>query len=234
MRSSSAASLLTRRRLGTNSPNGSGRLTMGSRRCGLGSSRFSRFREARDKAPYPLLEGISSGVAERCQGKRPGDYLRPFCLLGFSPLTPMPIIPNQRSVVVAVIVTAVVFATLLLLVVLSTGPGPSAPVYSIVIGNESYSFETVTVFGPHWSNFSYRGVTFEFEVWCNVPSPAGAMLCGNVTEANGSAYPFSFWEPGGPLPTQPRPWVTWISPDALEGVQYEPDSGGLAHLLVAV
>jgi hypothetical protein len=100
-----------------------------------------------------------------------------------------------------------------------------------VIGNERYSYENVTVFGPSWSNFSYRGVTFGFHVWCGPPTPAGATLCGNATELTGTSYPFSFFEPGGPA--IPRPWVTWISPDGQEGVQFEPDSGGLAHLLVA-
>ena len=147
--------------------------------------------------------------------------------------SPMPDNSYRWSAAVAVIVTAVVLGTLLLLVVLNPSTGPSAPASTVVIGSERYSFETVTVFGPSWSNFTYQGVTFGFHVWCGPVTPGGATLCGNATEVNGSTYPFSFWEPGGPPPTQPRPWVTWISPDRLEGVQFEPDSGGLAHLLVA-
>jgi hypothetical protein len=108
----------------------------------------------------------------------------------------------------------------------------ATPALSTVNG-VSYSYEQVNVFGPHWSNFTYRNVTFSFVVWCGPVNLSGACLCGNVTEQNGASYPFSFWEPGGPPPDRPLPWETWIAPDAHAGVQFEPDSGGQARLLVA-
>ena len=142
----------------------------------------------------------------------------------------MPAIPYSRHLTVAALAAVVTIGTLVLLSLSSPAPSPGANV--VVIGNERYSYENVTVFGPSWSNFTYEGMAFSFHVWCGPVTPGGATLCGNVTGPGGAAYPFSFFEPGGPPPTQPKPWVTWISPNGLAGVQFEPDSGGLAHLLV--
>jgi hypothetical protein len=139
----------------------------------------------------------------------------------------MPTVPKRQSVPATTIAMAVVFGTLFVLVEF----GSPFPTNAIVIGGERYSSENVTVFGPTWSNFTDRGVTFGFHVWCGPVTPGGATLCGNATEPNGISYPFSFFDFGGPPPTQPRPWVTWISPDRQEGVQFEADSGGLAHLM---
>lgn len=96
------------------------------------------------------------------------------------------------------------------------------------IGPRLNTFESVSLFGPNaaWQNFSYRGVTFGFHLWCQ-SSPGGGELCGNATEAGGAVYPYSFSD--GP-PSFAPPWQTWVSPNGHEAVQYR--MGGLAHLLV--
>jgi len=96
-----------------------------------------------------------------------------------------------------------------------------------LVGYRLYSFEAESVFGPAWSNYTYRGVTFEFHVWCAI-TPGGGELCGNVTESNGSTFPFSFWDA---RLSQGSQWETWVAPDSEVAIQYE--TGGLAHLLVA-
>jgi len=108
----------------------------------------------------------------------------------------------------------------------------STPV--IVLNGVTYTYEKVTIFGPSWSNFTYRDVTFSFEVWCGPVSLGGAPICGNASEANGPTYPFSFWENGGAPPVGPVPWERWVAPDGHEAVEFEPDSGGQARLLVAM
>ncbi len=95
-----------------------------------------------------------------------------------------------------------------------------------VIGSRLYSFESESLFGPPWSNFTYQGVTFEFHLWCEITSAAGK-ICGNPTESGGARYSYSFWDG---LPSPFLSWQTWVSPDGHEAVQYR--EGGLAHLLV--
>lgn len=96
------------------------------------------------------------------------------------------------------------------------------------IGARLYSFEAESLFGQSWSNFTYRGVTFGFHLWCLITS-GGGKICGNATESSGAAHPYSFWDgPPSPSPS----WQTWVSPDGHEAVQYR--VGGLAHLLVQV
>jgi hypothetical protein len=118
-----------------------------------------------------------------------------------------------------------------IVVVLLVASVPAGPGMAVV-GGLAYASETEIIFGPHTSNFTFRGVQFAFEVWCDAPSLAGAELCGNATGPDGVAHPFTFWEYGGPPTTSPRPWETWIAPGGNEGVLFEPDSGGLVRLLV--
>jgi hypothetical protein len=130
----------------------------------------------------------------------------------------------QRTVrlVVAFGVDAVILVTALALPISQEASG-----YTLV-GFQLYSFEAAELFGnASWLNFTYRGVTFEFHLWC-LAGPAAGEICGNATEADGHRYSFSVWD--GPPTLEPR-WETWVSPDAHEAVQYQ--QGGLAHLLVA-
>jgi hypothetical protein len=100
-----------------------------------------------------------------------------------------------------------------------------------LIGFRLYSFESETVYGQAGSNYSFHEVTFEFHLWCGSITPGGAELCGNVTESSGARFAFSFFDGG--LPGGSHPWLTWVAPDSNEAVEYESNSGGLAHLLVA-
>ena len=96
------------------------------------------------------------------------------------------------------------------------------------IGLRLYSFESESLFGQSWSNFTYHGVTFEFHLWCLI-TPAAGEICGNATESGGVRYSYSFMDgPPSPSPS----WQTWVAPDGHEAVQYR--QGGLAHLLVQV
>lgn len=93
------------------------------------------------------------------------------------------------------------------------------------IGLRMYSYESVSLFGnvPAWQNYSYRGVTFEFHLWCGI-TPAGGTICGNATQPDGAETPYSFWDGLN------SGWQTWVSPDGYDAVQYH--VGGTAHLLV--
>jgi len=129
------------------------------------------------------------------------------------------------TAILAVVTTAIVVTILVLLWV----PNSLVPSGYTMIGSRLYSYETENVFGSTWSNFSYRGVTFAFHVWCATTSAAGE-LCGNVTESNGGTFPFQFSD--GPPSPQPY-WETWVAPDDQSAIQFESLSGGLVHLLVA-
>ncbi len=86
-----------------------------------------------------------------------------------------------------------------------------------LIGVRLYSFESRSLFGNQWVNYSYRGVTFSFDLWCGIPSAAGGVICGNATDPSGTTHPYSFFD--GPPQFNP-PWQTWVSPDFHEAVQY--------------
>ena len=143
-----------------------------------------------------------------------------------APLSP------ARFMVVAAVAIAVVLGSVGLLALLGPSPSTPPPAHSIVVGNERYYYENVTVPEPGWSNFSFFGVTFGFHAWCSAVTPGGVSVCGNATGVNGISYPFAFWE--GPPPNPTQPWQTWISPGGHEGVQFESDSGGLLRLLVVM
>ena len=98
-----------------------------------------------------------------------------------------------------------------------------------VVGGRPYSFESESLFGTRgsWQNYTYRGVTFGFHLWC-LATPVAGELCGNATEPSGVSYPYSFSD-GPPSPTPA--WQTWNAHDAHEAVQYR--EGGIVHLLVA-
>jgi hypothetical protein len=137
---------------------------------------------------------------------------------------------TRRLVPVLIIVASGAIAVTLVFLSLPIRPETSGVTR---IGLQTYSFEAEDVFGPHWSNFSFDGVLFEFVVWCGSPSLAGASLCGGVSQPGGPVYHFTFWEAGGAPRVTPGPWETWVSPNVHEAVQFESDSGGLVHLLVA-
>jgi len=133
---------------------------------------------------------------------------------------------------VAVVAGAVILGGLAL--VLTLVPSGSSPklANTIVVDNESYYFENVTILVPGWSNFTFSGVVFGFHAYCGGVTPGGAAVCGNVSPSIGVSYPFSFWI-GLSNSTQ-----TWISPSGHEGAQFIPYSGGLhrfnlVRLLVA-
>jgi hypothetical protein len=104
-----------------------------------------------------------------------------------------------------------------------------------MVGSTLYTYETVYPFGSAMSNFTYRGVQFDFHapVTC-LQNPGGGNLCALVTQSNGVTFWFnltfgppceSIW---GGL------WHTWISPNQQEGVEIrECDSSMPFHLLVA-
>jgi hypothetical protein len=107
-------------------------------------------------------------------------------------------------------------------------PYALTPAGEILIGGRDYTYESQSLFNNgSWQNYTYRGVTFEFHLWCFISS-GGAELCGNATESPGVSFPYSFSD--GPTQINPQ-WQTWIAPDGHEGVQYK--QGGSARLLVA-
>lgn len=133
--------------------------------------------------------------------------------------------PRRRTwVLLAAGVGAAGIAVVLLGVYVLVPPGYTT------VGIHRYAYESEELFGDtgSWQNYSYRGVTFEFHLWCEV-SPGGGTLCGHATEADGTSYAYSFSD-GPPVSGEP-PWQTWVAPDSHEAVQYQ--QGGHAHLLVA-
>jgi hypothetical protein len=96
------------------------------------------------------------------------------------------------------------------------------------VDGRPYSLVSESLFGnSSWLNYSYRGVTFGFHLWCSV-SPGGGEVCGNATESGGTSYRYAFSDG---LPQVDPGWQTWVAPDGHEAVQYR--MGGLVHLLVA-
>jgi len=136
-------------------------------------------------------------------------------------MSPIP----RKSAIVATLV-AVLGVTISLAVL--TIPIPPGPPGSEFINGTSYTSESESLFGNgSWLNYSYRGVTFGFHLWCLI-TPGGGEICGNATESTGGSYSYSFWD--GPPQVNPA-WQTWIAPDSHEAVQYK--QGGMVHLLVA-
>jgi hypothetical protein len=131
-----------------------------------------------------------------------------------------------------VLLTGAAAASLVAIVLVTLSvPLWDVPSGELWIGGHLYSYERESLSGEGngWLNFTYRGVTFGFHMWCGPPSPGGATLCGNATGADGVPHPYSFSD--GPPTVGPAPWQTWIGPDAHEAVQYQ--QGGMVRLLVA-
>jgi hypothetical protein len=134
--------------------------------------------------------------------------------------------PVPRKWASVVIVAAIIGVSVSLAILAFSLSQESAG--QISINGKTYSFESESLFGnASWLNYSYRGVTFGFHLWCLV-TPAAGVVCGNATESTGISYPYSFSD--GPPSPNPS-WQTWVAPDGHEAVQYK--LGGLVHLLVA-
>ncbi|MCI4347678.1 MAG: hypothetical protein L3J97_03555 [Thermoplasmata archaeon] len=132
---------------------------------------------------------------------------------------------RRHWTLLAIVLGVVGVAVSIVLVSILIFQAPSG--YEVVNG-KSYSFESESLFGnAAWLNYSYRGVTFGFHLWCQA-GPAAARVCGNATESGGLSYSYAFWD--GPPQLNPT-WHTWTAPDQFEAVQYE--QGGLVHLLGA-
>jgi len=131
---------------------------------------------------------------------------------------------------VGLVVAAVAVTTVLVLLNLPIRQESSG--YQLV-GLRLYASESESIFGPPgWSNFTFRGATFDFQVYCepnpSLPLPLGA-ICGSARESNGAPSSFTFFEPE--VPRFYPPWQNWVAPDGTVAVEYHP--GGPVHLLVA-
>ena len=102
------------------------------------------------------------------------------------------------------------------------------PAGMILVHSTQFSYQTESLFGNEsFLTYRFGGSTFTFHLWCAI-SPAGGIVCGNVTEPDGERYAYQFSD--GPTVVGPAPWQTWIAPNGLVGVQYQ--QGGTARLLV--
>ncbi|MGA8663736.1 MAG: hypothetical protein WB809_01520 [Thermoplasmata archaeon] len=134
--------------------------------------------------------------------------------------------PRRRNWLVLAGILAAVGIVISLVILFSPLPGGSSG--EELVNGKLYSFESESIFGgAAWLNYSYRGVTFGFHLWCLV-TPAFGEVCGNATEPSGVSYAYAFSD--GP-PEFHVTWQTWVAPDAHEAVEYR--QGGTIHLLVA-
>ena len=132
---------------------------------------------------------------------------------------------DRRAIAVGIGIVAVLCG-LILLSVLTPVHGTTPRTGAVVIGNERYAYENVTVREPGWSNFTFFGVTFVFLAWCAGTAASGVGVCVTVSasmEVFGTIFGFD---------ANSTP-MTWFSPDGHEGIIFEPYSGDLARLLVA-
>ena len=132
---------------------------------------------------------------------------------------------RRRIAIVAAVAGAV--AVVVTLVVLSVPMAEVSSGYQM-IGPRLFAFESESLFGAAWSNYSFRGVQFEFHLWCSA-GPGGGVVCGSAGAPGADSYPYAFTD--GPPQVDPS-WQTWVSPDGHEAVEYR--MGGQVHLLVAV
>jgi hypothetical protein len=103
-----------------------------------------------------------------------------------------------------------------------------------LLGPHLYAYESESIFGAtSWSNFSYRGGSFSFQVDC-APSPPppgpSRTICGAAAAPGGPTSNFTFFEPEVPsvFPT----WQSWVSPSGTIAVDFDP--GGIVRLMVAL
>ncbi|MGP8073052.1 MAG: hypothetical protein ACLPZM_07985 [Thermoplasmata archaeon] len=134
--------------------------------------------------------------------------------------------PKRRKWILVAVVAAVGVVTVSL-VLLALPISQESSGYQLLNGR-LYFFQSESLFGKAaWQNYSYRGVTFGFHLWCAI-TPAAGEVCGNATESGGVSHPYSFSDG----PPQPNPsWQSWVAPDSHEAVEYT--LGGLVHLLVS-
>ncbi len=134
--------------------------------------------------------------------------------------------PRRLYLLIAAITLVAVTGLVLLVLFLPVQQESSG--YTMV-GPRLYSYESEELFGANsgWENYSYRGVTFGFHLWCET-TPAAGTLCGNATGSDGVAHSYSFSD-GSPQ-IGPPSWEIWVSPNGHEAVEYQ--QGGLVHLLV--
>jgi hypothetical protein len=121
------------------------------------------------------------------------------------------------------------------MVVLLWVPISEVPFGYTMIGFQPYAYETVYPSNSPTSNFSYRGVLFDFQALppadC-LQNPGGGNLCASATESHGATFWFnvSFGPPCHSLGT----WITWVSPNQHEAVESEECATTTPfHLLVA-
>jgi hypothetical protein len=133
---------------------------------------------------------------------------------------------RRRCTILGVIGVAVALSVVLLLLLVPVSQEPAGYTF---LGPRLYSYESESLFGPGtgWENFTFRGVTFGFHLWCAIRIDVGT-VCGNATGPNGVAHPYDFAD--GLPRAGPATWETWVSPDGHEGVEYQ--DGGQVHLLV--
>jgi hypothetical protein len=134
---------------------------------------------------------------------------------------------RRRWILIGSVVVAIAVTATLALLLLPISQEPSG--YQIV-GLRLYSFEDETVFGSEgtgWHNYSHRGATFAFQVYC--PSIPVGKICAWVTEPDGSNLSFSFFAAEVPGDSA---WESWVAPDGAVASEYHP--GGLVRMLVTV
>jgi hypothetical protein len=86
------------------------------------------------------------------------------------------------------------------------------------VGSQFYTFESVNVFNSPSSDFTYRGMVFDFYEGPDCPQNAGGgALCGSVLQPNGVnvSFMFTFSPPYQGL----GPWSTWVSPNHQEAIE---------------
>jgi len=139
---------------------------------------------------------------------------------------------RRRKVWVAVI-SGIAAAAVVLAVALLWIPITEEQSGYTMVGFKLYSYETVYPYDSSSSNFTYRGVLFDFGAPVSCPqNTGGGNLCVLVTQSDGVTYWFnvSFSPPCHSLGT----WFTWISPNQQEGVEIRTCYSTVPfHLLVA-
>ncbi|MCI4372089.1 MAG: hypothetical protein L3K02_00365 [Thermoplasmata archaeon] len=103
-----------------------------------------------------------------------------------------------------------------------------------IVGFKEYTYETVYPFSSASSNFTFRGVLFDFAAPVSCPqNTGGGNLCALVTQSNGVTYWFNVSFPP-PCRSSLGSWDTWVSPNKEEAVEIRDCYSTMPfHLLVA-